>query len=69
MMVCGQINQRWVKLGNSLLTTLSSNVEGQRFLQEDQLLRQIVICFAQLDPVRSSHSHLGSFTADAARQF
>lgn len=45
-------NVRWVRLGCSLLTTLLASPDGIRFLaSEDDLLKQIVKCFAQLDPV------------------
>ncbi|KAF8578071.1 hypothetical protein K439DRAFT_1395907 [Ramaria rubella] len=43
-------NLRWVRLGCTLLVTLLSNADGQRFLSEDPFLLQIVGCFAQLDP-------------------
>lgn len=44
-------NQKWVKLGCTLLTTLISSTEGLRYLQtEDPFLPQIVKSFAQLDP-------------------
>jgi rapamycin-insensitive companion of mTOR len=57
-----QGNQRWVKLGCSLLTTLMASPDGQRFLStEDPFLRDIVKAFAQLDPVRMLPSHRFSF--------
>ncbi|KAF4617458.1 hypothetical protein D9613_006099 [Agrocybe pediades] len=44
-------NARWVRLGNSLLTTLMAAPDGVRYLAtEDQFLSQIVKSFAQLDP-------------------
>ncbi|KAL1715385.1 Rapamycin-insensitive companion of mTOR, N-term-domain-containing protein [Schizophyllum commune] len=44
-------NQKWVRLGCSLLNTLMSTAEGVRYLSnEDQFLTQIVKAFAQLDP-------------------
>ncbi|EIN12989.1 hypothetical protein PUNSTDRAFT_97994 [Punctularia strigosozonata HHB-11173 SS5] len=44
-------DNRWVKLGCSLLTTLMASPDGQRFLStEDPFLRDIVKAFAQLDP-------------------
>ncbi|KAJ7175920.1 Rapamycin-insensitive companion of mTOR, N-term-domain-containing protein [Mycena filopes] len=44
-------NHRWVKLGCSLLTTLTSSADGVRYLStEDPFLAQIVKSFAQLDP-------------------
>ncbi|TFY70661.1 hypothetical protein EVG20_g2351 [Dentipellis fragilis] len=46
-----QSNQRWVKMGCTLLSTLMASPDGQRFLgSEDDFLRQIVRSFAQLDP-------------------
>ena len=46
-------NQRWVKLGCALITTLLSNPDGVRFLQtDDPMLRQIVECFNEIDPTR-----------------
>lgn len=47
-------NIRWIKLGCLLLNALLASSEGTRFLQEDELLGQIVNSFAQLDPVRIS---------------
>ena len=50
-----QTNQKWVRLGCSLLNTLMSTAEGVRYLSnEDQFLTQIVKAFAQLDPVSDS---------------
>lgn len=47
-----QANEKWVKLGCTLLTTLMSSADGLRYLStEDQLMSQIVRGFAQLDPV------------------
>lgn len=47
-----KVNQRWVKLGCSLLTTLTASPDGARYLStEDPFLSQIVKSFAQLDPV------------------
>ncbi|TFK52588.1 hypothetical protein OE88DRAFT_1807473 [Heliocybe sulcata] len=44
-------NQRWVKLGSTLLTTLLASTDGKRYLEsEDDFLKQIVKSFAQLDP-------------------
>ncbi|KAJ7044185.1 Rapamycin-insensitive companion of mTOR, N-term-domain-containing protein [Mycena alexandri] len=46
-----KVNHRWVKLGCSLLTTLTSSPDGVRYLStEDPFLAQIVKSFAQLDP-------------------
>lgn len=47
-----QANQRWVKLGCSLMSTLMASTDGIRFLStEDLLLKQLTKSFAQLDPV------------------
>jgi hypothetical protein len=47
-----QANHRWVKLGCSLLTTLTASPDGVRYLStEDPFLAQIMKSFAQLDPV------------------
>ncbi|KAI0789744.1 Rapamycin-insensitive companion of mTOR, N-term-domain-containing protein [Abortiporus biennis] len=43
-------NLRWVRLGCNLLNALISSPEGTKFLDEDDLLNQIVKSFAQLDP-------------------
>ncbi|KAJ7935708.1 Rapamycin-insensitive companion of mTOR, N-term-domain-containing protein, partial [Mycena leptocephala] len=44
-------NHRWVKLGCSLLTTLTASPDGVRYLStEDPFLAQIMKSFAQLDP-------------------
>ncbi|KAI0322355.1 Rapamycin-insensitive companion of mTOR, N-term-domain-containing protein [Amylostereum chailletii] len=44
-------NQRWVRLGCTLLTTLLSSPDGIKYLStEDDLLKQITRSFAQLDP-------------------
>jgi hypothetical protein len=52
MLINCKPNIRWVRLGCSLLTTLLSSPDGIRFLaSEDDLLKQLVKCFAQLDPV------------------
>ncbi|KAF8139513.1 Rapamycin-insensitive companion of mTOR, N-term-domain-containing protein [Mycena galopus ATCC 62051] len=46
-----KVNQRWVKLGCSLLTTLTASLDGARYLStEDPFMAQIVKSFAQLDP-------------------
>lgn len=47
-----ETNQRWIKLGCSLMSTLMSSADGIRFLStEDLLLKQLTKSFAQLDPV------------------
>ncbi|KII86754.1 hypothetical protein PLICRDRAFT_43412 [Plicaturopsis crispa FD-325 SS-3] len=44
-------NARWVRMGSTLLVTLMSSSDGLRFLaSDDDLLKQIVKSFAQLDP-------------------
>ncbi|CAK5284163.1 unnamed protein product, partial [Mycena citricolor] len=46
-----KLNQRWIKLGCSLMTTLTSSNDGVRYLStEDLFLPQVVKSFAQLDP-------------------
>ncbi|KAJ7459908.1 Rapamycin-insensitive companion of mTOR, N-term-domain-containing protein [Mycena latifolia] len=46
-----KVNHRWVKLGCSLLTTLTASPDGVRYLStEDPFLAQIMKSFAQLDP-------------------
>ncbi|KAJ6537472.1 Rapamycin-insensitive companion of mTOR, N-term-domain-containing protein [Mycena sp. CBHHK59/15] len=50
-------NLRWVRLGCSLLTTLTASPDGVRYLStEDPFLAQIVKSFAQLDPVNFNGS-------------
>ena len=53
-----QANQRWVRLGCSLLNVLMASSDGIRFLQEDEFLGQLVKSFAQLDPVSFCCSHI-----------
>ncbi|KAH6907986.1 Rapamycin-insensitive companion of mTOR, N-term-domain-containing protein [Coprinopsis sp. MPI-PUGE-AT-0042] len=44
-------NVKWVKLGCTLMNTLTSTPEGVRYLaNDDQLLAQLMRAFAQLDP-------------------
>lgn len=44
-------NVKWVKLGCTLMNTLTSTPEGVKYLEnDDQLLAQLVKAFAQLDP-------------------
>ncbi|KAF8755179.1 Rapamycin-insensitive companion of mTOR, domain 5 [Rhizoctonia solani] len=44
-------NARYIKLGCTLMTTLISTPDGQRYLMtEDTLLKQIVECLEQIDP-------------------
>ncbi|KZS93708.1 hypothetical protein SISNIDRAFT_454123 [Sistotremastrum niveocremeum HHB9708] len=48
-------NHKWVRLGCILLQTMLASQEGQRYLaNEDPLLKQIVACFAQLDPLNGN---------------
>ncbi|KAH7923835.1 hypothetical protein BV22DRAFT_1035895 [Leucogyrophana mollusca] len=50
-----QPNLRWVRLGCQLLTTLLASPDGIRFLSsEDDFLKQILQCFAQLDPLNGT---------------
>ncbi|KAG5438731.1 hypothetical protein PCANB_002451 [Pneumocystis canis] len=44
-------NQRYVKIGQMIFTTLLANPEGVRYLSNSKLLRQISECLAQLDPI------------------
>ncbi|CAE6437545.1 unnamed protein product [Rhizoctonia solani] len=48
-------NARYIKLGCTLMATLISTPEGQRYLMtEDTLLKQIVECLEQIDPLTLS---------------
>ncbi|KAG8763716.1 hypothetical protein FRC11_013592 [Ceratobasidium sp. 423] len=48
-------NARYIKLGCTLMTTLISTPDGQRYLMtEDTLLKQIVECLEQIDPVSAN---------------
>lgn len=59
-----KVNQRWVKLGCSLMSTLMASGDGIRFLStEDLLLKQLTKSFAQLDPV-SLHTNLFFSSSD-----
>lgn len=53
-----QANQKWIRLGSALISTLISTEDGIAILTEDKLLRQIVDCFSELDQVRFSPSTL-----------
>ncbi|KTW28896.1 hypothetical protein T552_01525 [Pneumocystis carinii B80] len=44
-------NQRYIKIGRMIFTTLLANSEGIRYLSDSKLLRQISECLAQLDPL------------------
>ncbi|CCO31383.1 Protein ste16 [Rhizoctonia solani AG-1 IB] len=45
-------NARYIKLGCTLMATLISTPDGQRYLMtEDSLLKQIVECLEQIDPL------------------
>lgn len=50
----GQANRKWVKLGVVLIKSLMYTQDGLHILAEDQLLRQIVDCFMELDQVSTS---------------
>lgn len=45
-------NQRYVRVGCSLIHSLLQTVEGVRYLLENKLLRQLAECLAQVDHVR-----------------
>ena len=50
-----QANQKWVKLGCLILSTLVKTPDGSRFLlNEDDFLKDLSECFAQFDPVSIS---------------
>ncbi|KZV78009.1 hypothetical protein EXIGLDRAFT_83859, partial [Exidia glandulosa HHB12029] len=50
-------NQKWVKLGCTLITTLLSNADGVRFLQtDDPFLKQLADALNDIDPTRGSMS-------------
>ncbi|KAI9798930.1 MAG: hypothetical protein M1825_004943 [Sarcosagium campestre] len=42
-------NQRYIRIGSSLIRTLLKTSEGVKYLSENKLLRQIAECLAQLD--------------------
>ncbi|KAG4305949.1 hypothetical protein PORY_000859 [Pneumocystis oryctolagi] len=44
-------NQRYVRIGRMIFTTLLANPEGVRYLADSKLLKQISECLAQLDPI------------------
>ncbi|KAF8606948.1 hypothetical protein BDV93DRAFT_331061 [Ceratobasidium sp. AG-I] len=57
-------NARYIKLGCTLMTTLISTTDGLKFLQtEDSLLKQIVECLEQIDPL-SAASPAAAASAD-----
>ena len=57
-------NQRYVRVGCSLMKTLLQTTEGTRYLAENKLLRQIAECLAQVDRL----SGLTSATPHFSRQ-
>lgn len=44
-------NQKYVKVGCALMTTLLQTAEGVKYLSDNKLLRQLAECLAQCDPV------------------
>ncbi|KAI9673408.1 MAG: hypothetical protein M1817_002870 [Caeruleum heppii] len=44
-----KLNQRYVRTGCALVSTLLQTAEGTKYLAEDKLLRQLAECLAQLD--------------------
>lgn len=59
-------NQHYVKTGCALFHTLLQTPEGQRFLGEHKILRQIAECLAQLDRVRAQAMERSSLEGDVA---
>jgi hypothetical protein len=53
-----------VRLGCALLNTMLVNPEGQRYLAEDKLLRQMVECLAELDQYAGQPSAQPLFARD-----
>ena len=58
-LISPQLNRKWIKIGTTLMSSLLATADGVMILAEDQLLRQIVDCFMELDQV--SESFLTSF--------
>ena len=44
-------NQRYIRIGCALITTMLQNMEGVRYLAESKLIRQIAECLAHNDPM------------------
>lgn len=59
-----QPNQRYVRIGCSLIRTLLANPEGVRYLAEHKLLRQVAECLAQVDRLSGLTSMSPLFSAD-----
>ncbi|BEJ06093.1 hypothetical protein CcaverHIS641_0306150 [Cutaneotrichosporon cavernicola] len=57
-------NHKWVRLGCALLNTMLVNPEGQRYLADDKLLRQMVECLAELDQYAGQPSAQPLFARD-----
>lgn len=57
-------NQRYVRVGCSLMRTLLSSPEGIRYLAENKLLRQLAECLAQVDRLSGLTSSSPLFAAD-----
>lgn len=53
-----QPNQKWVRLGCMLMTTMLVNPEGVRYLSEDRLLWQLADCLNNIDEVSKARSRL-----------
>jgi len=47
----GRSSIKYIRIGNELMKTLASTLEGVRYLSENKLLAQIASDLAQLDPV------------------
>lgn len=59
-----QPNYKWVRLARALLTTMLINPEGQKFLADDKLLRQIVECLTELDQYAGQPASQPFFSVD-----
>lgn len=57
-------NQRYVRIGCSLMRTLLANQEGINYLVEDKLLRQVAECLAQVDRLSGLTSTAPLFSAE-----
>ncbi|KAG8706670.1 hypothetical protein FRC08_000920, partial [Ceratobasidium sp. 394] len=58
-------NSRYIKLGCMLMTTFIATPEGLRYLQtEDPLLRQIVECLEQVDPLSGAAAPASAASSD-----
>lgn len=57
-------NQRYVRIGCSLMRTLLANGEGINYLLENKLLRQVAECLAQVDHLSGLTSQSPLFSKD-----